>query len=132
MTNAKTAAPMTEASHRCERGSQWNQWSGWCLDHDEQDHCDGADQGGVPRDRQPANHAVAEVTAKISEISRSSPQQRRRHQLILGWDPADSCQAGAEASCISRSTMSSSTSAKKVPTTSSIWLNPSAQKSSGW
>ena len=42
------------------------------------------------------------------------------------------CQAGAEASCISRSTMSSSTSAKNVPTTSSISLNPSAQKSSGW
>jgi hypothetical protein len=46
--------------------------------------------------------------------------------------PADSCQAGAEASCIKRSTMSSSTSAKNVPTTSSISLNPSAQKSTGW
>lgn len=43
----------------------------------------------------------------------------------------DSRQAGAEASCINRSTMSSSTSAKKMPTTSSISLNPSAQKSSG-
>ena len=41
-------------------------------------------------------------------------------------------QAGAEASCINRSTMSSSTSAKNVPTTSSISLKPSAQNNTGW
>jgi hypothetical protein len=56
-----------------------------------------------------------------------------RHDLIVtrGCDSSH-CQAGAEASCISRSTMSSSTSAKNAPTTSSISLNPSAQKSRGW
>ena len=51
---------------------------------------------------------------------------RRPVQLILRR------QAGADASCISRSTMSSSTSAKNAPTTSSISLNPSAQNSTGW